>query len=191
MSERKVILKIIVIALLILTTFCPAVALASPSDRPAITVLHPSRARSFIVGKNLFKFQHFATEENAEVKTLATAEITLAPNYDGFLLQKHVVDSDETIYAIDGGIQCLSSQSNTAIALRAGDVAHIPAGIPYGCKTMGSKPSKLLLVTAFPALESLIAEVGTPANNPTQATVEPNMVQVAAVAQKYGIQFLN
>lgn len=74
MSERKVILKIILIALLGLTTFCPAVALASPSDRPAITVLHPSQARSFIVGKNLFKFQHFATEENAEVKTLATAD---------------------------------------------------------------------------------------------------------------------
>jgi uncharacterized RmlC-like cupin family protein len=193
MPKKKFILKFFMAALLFLTAFCPTTASAFPlNNQQQVTVFHPSQERVFVVGKNVFKFQHFTNGGNPSTETLASAEITLAPNYDGFLLQKHVINSKETIYAIEGDIYCFTSDRlDRSIILKTGDIVQIPVGIPYGCKGNSSKPSKLLLIEASPALENLIAEVGIPADKQTKGIVEPDMAKVAATARKYGIEFLN
>lgn len=145
-----------------------------------------------MAGKDSFKFKHFTSGSGKNAETVALAEIALAPNYDGFLLRKHVIKSDETIYAMDGDIQCsTASQPEQTVKLKVGDMLQIPAGVPYGCKALGAQPRNLLLVSSSPALENLISEIGTPSDRSTEVVAEPDMTRVSAIAQKYGIEFLN
>jgi mannose-6-phosphate isomerase-like protein (cupin superfamily) len=192
MFKKHVTLKLVFATLMFVFLFWHSAVMAIPlSDRQQVTIFHPSEEKGFVVGKDQFKFKHFTGSSGRDAETLGTAEITLAPNYDGFLLQKHVVNVDEMLYVMQGSVECVSSQSKSAIQVKAGDIVQIPAGVPYGCKGTGSKPSRLLVVSPSSALESLIAEIGTPASKSLQATSEPDMAKVAAVAQKYGIEFLN
>lgn len=192
MPKKHFILKLVLATLMLVTLFYQSSVMASPlTSSHQVTVFHSSPEKSFVAGKDSFKFRHFTSDAGQGAKTIATAEILLAPNYDGFLLQKHVVNVDETIFVTNGDVKCFTSQPNNAIAMKAGDVIQIPAGVPYGCKASGSEPSRLLLVTSSPALENLIAEIGTPSDSQTLTTTEPNMEKVAAAAQKYGIEFLN
>jgi mannose-6-phosphate isomerase-like protein (cupin superfamily) len=163
---------------------------ASFSDRRQISVFHASPEKVFVIGKDRFKVRHYTNRSKPKLELVSTTEITLAPSYNGFLLEKHTLGVDETLYALSGRVDCIG-QTKPVIQLKPGDIAQIPAGTPYGCKAAGSEPSQLLVVSSSQALESLVTEIGTPANNTLQSSSEPDMGRVASVAQKYGIEFLN
>jgi uncharacterized RmlC-like cupin family protein len=184
--------KLLLAIAMVIALCLPTPVIAALPTPQQVTVFHPSPEKSFMAGKDRFKFKHFTSGSGKNIETVALAEITLAPNYDGFLLQKHVVKTDEAIYAMDGDLQCsTASQPEQTVKLKVGDMLQIPAGIPYGCKALGSQPRSLLLVSSSSALENLITEIGTPSDRPAETVTEPDMTRVSAIAQKYGIEFLN
>lgn len=192
MSSKSFIFRFFIATVMLMTLVFQAPVLASPlSADQQVTVFHSSLETSFFAGKDLFKFRHLSSDSGRDVETIALAEITLAPNYDGFLLKKHVINVDERVYAINGGIQCFTGQSNRAIELQAGDMLRIPANVPYGCKSLGNQPGVALLISSSSALENLLTEIVTPVDGQTQTITEPDPKDVAAIAQKYGIRFLN
>jgi uncharacterized RmlC-like cupin family protein len=192
MPVKHFMTKLLLAIAMVVTVCLPTSAIAALPTPQQVTIFHPSPEKSFMAGKDLFKFQHFTSGSGKNAETVALAEITLAPNYDGFLLRKHVINANETIYAIDGDLQCsTASQPEQTVKLKAGDLLQIPAGVPYGCKALGAQPRNLLLISSSPALENLITEIGTPSDRSTKTLAEPDMTSVSAIAQKYGIEFLN
>jgi mannose-6-phosphate isomerase-like protein (cupin superfamily) len=141
--------------------------------------------KTITVGKQVFKFQHFTSSENG---SFSTVEITTPSQYKSFLLEKHVVQVPEDFYAVSGEFEFFGNQPNTDLYVHTGDVVHIPAGFPYGFRTVGTESGKLLLITSSPTFESFIEEIGINETDP--AKVMP-ISKIASVAQKYGIQFLN
>lgn len=192
MSRKYFFFRLVLATIMLIALFLQTPVMAFPlSENQQVTVFHSSSEKSFFAGKDLFKFKHLTSDSGRDVETLALVEITLAPNYDGFLLKKHVIDVDESVYATNGDVQCFTGQSSQAIELKAGDMVRIPANVPYGCKSLGNQPNVLLIVSSSSALENLITEIGTPADGQAQTAAEPDMEDVSAVAQKYGINFLN
>lgn len=188
MFKKCMTIRTIAVLLMLAVLFWNVSVMATPLTKQQITVLHPDEEKAFVIGKDLFKFRQFSDGSGQD---LQATEITLAANYGGFLLKKHSLNADETLYGIEGKVECVSNQMNKVIQLKAGDVAQIPAGVPYGCKGAGSESSRLLVVSPSHAFGNFIAEIGTPASQSPQATSEPDIAKVIAAAQKFGIEFLN
>jgi mannose-6-phosphate isomerase-like protein (cupin superfamily) len=167
-----------------------------------ITVYHATSEKNFVVSNDLFTLKPYIhTDSKTNAANLSVIEITTSPhsNPGGFLLQKHAVDVPEDFYIQTGEFEFLGSQPNQSIEVSAGDIVRIPAGVPYGFKNIGSEPGKVLLISPSNGLESLVAEIGTSISDSNVVSASPastNVVQtdmskLAAIAHKYGIEFLN
>ena len=183
---KKTIFTLSTLIFVLFTTFF----LISPADAVSVAteniqVFHPNTSNTVTMGKETFSYQTLASKDFSE--TISVTEITQPPQYEGFLLQKHVVQTPEEIYVMDGDFEFVFSQSNKKTKASSGDIVSIPSGIPYGFRHTNQGEGKVLVVSRSTALPDMLAELGTSANK----TSVPDIQTINSAAKKYGIEFLN
>lgn len=192
---KKSIALLFAIIAFVISLSLPSAVAAAPITDQSVAVFHPTQEKMFAVGKDLFTVKTFTNGMSQDTSgSFSTAEIKVAPQRGtGLLLEKHVTDFEDTVYALEGEFEFLGVQSKKTIKVRSGDMIRIPAGKPYGFRSVGSEPGKVLLITSKD-FRNFIEEIGTSVMDsssiPSDVT-EPSMETVASVARKYGIQFLN
>lgn len=93
-----------------------------------------------------------------------------------------------------GKFELFGFQPNKTIKVNSGDIIHIPGGVSYAIKNVGSDSGRILFITPSKDFENFIEEIGTPVADKLSIpsnSIEPDMDKVASVARKYGIQFFN
>lgn len=193
---RKSIIALVFAVIAFVVPFSISAAVAAAPTSQSIAVFHPGDEKTFAVGKDLFTLRNFTNAVSKDTSgDFSVAEIMIAPQYGtGFLLQKHVTDVERDIYALGGKFEIFGFQRNKTIKVSSGDFIHIPAGMPYAIKNVGSEPGRILFITTSKGFENFIEEIGTPVADKSSVPsnpVEPSMEKVASVAHKYGIDFLN
>lgn len=181
-------LSLIVAIVLVLIGIPLQAAIAAPlnaESREIVVFQNQNNNKTITIGKQDFKFQHFT---NGKGSSFSVVEIVSPSQHKSFLLEKHVVQVPEDFYVVSGEFEFFGNQPNTPLSVHTGDVVHIPAGFPYGFRTVGTQSGKVLLITSSPTFESFIEEVGT--SDTDQAKAMP-MSKIASIAQKYDIKFLN
>lgn len=193
---KKSILALLFAIIAFVTSFDVPTAVAAPfKTDQSIAVFHPNKERTFAVGKDLFTFKNYTNMVSKDTsKDFSIVEITHAPRYRGFLLEKHAIDVEENFYPLEGEFEFFGFQPNQTIKVNSGDIIHVPAGMPYGYRNVGAGAGKMLLITTSKGFDNFIDEIGTPmADKPSipSNSIQPDMNKIGAVAPKYGIEFFN
>lgn len=90
---------------------------------------------------------------------------------------------DETFYVIEGEFEFYAK--GETIKAEAGSLVIAPRDIPHTFKNVGSTPGKMLILVRPAGFENFIAEFATlPYDQP------PDVAKMAAIAAKYGLEFL-
>ena len=193
---KKSIIALLFAIIAFVTSFSNSTAVAAPlqTDQTSLAV-HPDTQKTFAVGEYSFTFKNFTNSVSKDTKEdFSVAEITIAPQSKGFLLDKHVINVAEDFYALAGEFKFFGFQPDKTIKVNSGDIVHIPAGMPYGYKNVGSEAGKMLLLITSKGFENFIEEIGTPVADKSSIpsnSIQPDMNKIASVARKYGIEFLN
>lgn len=183
---RKTIFTLLTWFVVVLTTFCWILPVNAASvTTKSIHVLHPETENTVTMGKETFNYKTLASDDSSE--TISVTEITQPSQYKGFLLRKHVLQTPEEIYIVDGDFEIAFSQSDKKIQASTGDLVSIPAGMPFGFRHTGRGEGKVLVVSRSSGLPDMLTEIGTSTNKSTI----PDIQAVNSVAKKYGIEFLN
>ena len=171
---------------LLFATFCWILPVnAASTTTKNIQVFHPKTENTVTMGEETFNYRTLASKDSSE--TISVTEITQPSKYEGFLLRKHVLQTPEEIYIVDGDFEFVFSQSNKKTQASPGEIVSIPAGMPFGFKHSGKGEGKVLVVSRSDALPNMLAEIGTSANEDTALDISA----ISSVAKKYGIEFLN
>lgn len=192
---KKSIALLFAIIAFVISLSLPSAVAAAPTTNQSVAVFHPTQEKTFAAGKDLFTIKTFTNVMSQDTSgDFSTAEIKVAPQRGtGLLLEKHVTDVEDNLYALEGEFEFFGVQPNRTVKVRSGEMIRIPAGKPYGFRSVGADPGKVLLITSK-GFGNFIEEIGTPVTDsssiPTNIT-EPNIEKAASVARKYGIQFLN
>ena len=67
-----------------------------------------------------------------------------------------------------------------------GDLIKIPTGLPFGFRHLNRGIGEIRIVSYSDTLPKMLAEIGTLKQN-----TPPDLEAIAAIAQKYGIEYLN
>jgi len=193
--KKNVITLLCTVAIAIVYFAMPFAMAAPLTSKQQIVVFHADQGKTFAVGKDLFTFKGF-TSLSQDTPKLSAVEITNAPrsNPGGFLFERHVVSFPEDFYVLDGEFEFLNPPPSKAIKVNAGDIVHIPAGVPYGYKNVGTQSGRVLLVTPSQNFEAFIAEIGNEVVDTgviLSNAAQPDMGKITSAAPKYGIKFLN
>lgn len=185
---KKIIATFVILFFTILVTICPiqtAVAAPLSIDRD-ISILHLDKNKTVTMGKEVFEYKTFSNDNNS--KAISVVEITQPPQYEGLLLRKHVIQSPEDIYVLNGDFEFVYSQSDKKTKATAGDIVSIPSGVPFGFTNIGTGEGKVLVVSESEALPKMLSKLGTSGGN---KNVAPDFKKISSIAKKYGIDFLN
>ncbi len=172
-----------------------AITVPPTSDQP-VELIQPEEGKTFQVGGDLITFKTLSEDTPGE---LSIIEITAAPQ-SGPALHKH---PPEVFYIVDGEFEFYGARPEDTIKATAGDFIHIPSGAPHAYKNVGTTPGKYLLITSmagnpgqlwFQKFEyEMSQKLGTLVTNGTPVSASPKSLcskEMAAIAQKYGIEFL-
>ncbi|MBE9190963.1 cupin domain-containing protein [Gloeocapsopsis crepidinum LEGE 06123] len=172
-----------------------AISIPSTSNQP-IQLIHPGKGETFQVGGDFITFKTLSEDTPGE---LSVIEITAAPQ-SGPPLHKH---PPEVFYIVDGEFEFYGASPEDTVKATAGDFIHIPSGAPHAYKNVGTTPGKYLLFTSiagnpgqlwFQKFEyEMSNSLGNRVTDETSASTIPkfsNNKSMAAIARKYGIEFL-
>ena len=182
---KKTIFTLSTYLIVVLATFC----LSFPVNAASITtkniqVFHPKTSDTVTMGKETFSYKILGDRDSSE--TMSVTEITQPSQYEGFLLEKHILQTPEEIYIAEGDFEFVYSQSNKKTQASPGDIVSIPAGMPFGFKHTNTGQGKVVVVSRNTALPDMLAEIGTSNKNG-----EPDIQTISSIAKRYGIEFLN
>ena len=182
----KIVFKLSTWIILLFATFCSILPVNAASiTTKNVEVFHPETENTVTMGKETFSYKTLASNDSSE--TISVTEITQPSQYEGFLLQKHVLQTPEVIYIVDGEFEFVFSQSERKTQASPGDIVSIPSGMPFGFKHTNRGEGKVLVVSRSNALPDMLAEIGTSANKNNA----PDIQAISSIAKKYGIEFLN
>lgn len=150
-----------------------------------IQVFHPENSNTVTMGQETFSYKTLTSKDGNEA--ISVTEITQPPQYNGFLLRKHVIQAPEEMYVIDGEFEVIFSETNEKTKVSTGDVVSIPAGLPFGFRHLSQGEGKVKIVSHSDALSNMLAEIGTLSKKNTT----PDLETIGLIAQKYGIEYLN
>lgn len=186
LTMKKTIFTLSTWFIVIFATFCFILPVNAASiTTKNVEVFHPETENTVTMGKETFSYKTLASKDSSE--TISVTEITQPSQYEGFLLQKHVLQTPEAIYIVDGEFEFVFSQSNKKTQANPGDIVSIPSGMPFGFRHTDRGEGKVLIVSRSTALPDMLAEIGTSANKSTT----PDIQAISSIAKKYGIEFLN
>lgn len=152
----------------------------------SIQVFHP-RIRNIVnIEQETFSYKTLVSKDSKEV--ISVTEITQPPQYKGFLLRKHVVQTPEEMYITDGEFEIIFSETDKKIKVGTGDVVSIPAGLPFGFRHLSRGEGKVKIVSHSDALPNMLAEIGAFSERNAAA---PDLKTIGLIAEKYGIEYLN
>ncbi len=185
---KKIIVIFVILFLTILVTFCPIpTAFAAPlSIDQNISILHSDKNETVTMGKEVFDYKTFVNDDTS--KAISVVEVTQPPQYEGFLLRKHVLQTPEDIYVLKGDFEFVYSQSDRKTKATQGDIVSIPSGVPFGFRHIGTGEGKVLVVSQSEALPKMLGDLGSSGGN---IDVAPDFNKFSSIAKKYGIDFLN
>jgi quercetin dioxygenase-like cupin family protein len=168
----------------------------SPTSDQTVELIQPEEGKTFQVGGDLITFKTLSEDTPGE---LSIIEITAAPQ-SGPALHKH---PPEVFYIVDGEFEFYGARPEDTVKATAGDFIHIPSGAPHAYKNVGTTPGKYLLITStagnpdqlwFQKFEyEMSQKLGTLVTNGVPVSASPKSLdsqEMAAIAQKYGIKFL-
>ena len=183
---NNIILKLSAWSIVLLATFCLALpANAASIATEKVEVFHPEIENTVKMGKETFSYRTLVSKDSN--KTISVTEITQPSQYEGFLLRKHILQTPEEIYIIDGNFEFVFSQSEKKTQASPGDIVSIPSGMPFGFRHTDRGEGKVMVISRSSALPEMLAEIDTSANENTP----PDINSIKSVAKKYGIEFLN
>ena len=79
------------------------------------------------------------------------------------------------------------------IRATAGDVIHMPGGVPHTYKNVGEKPGRFMLTLSPASMQEFFFALGLPITDPAhlpELSGPPDMEWLGALFQKYDIKFL-
>ena len=171
--------------IIILATFCLTLPVNAASvTTKNIQVFHPETNDTVKMGKETFGYKILSDRDSSE--TMSVTEITQPSEYEGFLLEKHILQTPEEIYIAEGDFEFVYSQSNKKTQASPGDIVLIPAGMPFGFKHTNTGQGKVVVVSRNTALPDMLAEIAT-----SNKDGEPDIQTISSIAKRYGIEFLN
>jgi quercetin dioxygenase-like cupin family protein len=197
--HKKKLMKRTLIALIVSIIFMlvmppSTLAAVTAHDKPELVQLN--EGETFQVGGDFITFKTLNEDTPGE---LSVIEITAAPQ-SGPALHKH---PPEVFYIVDGEFEFYGAQPEDTLKAKAGDFIHIPSGAPHAYKNIGTTPGKYLLITSmagnpeqlwFQKFEyELSQKLGTPVTKGKSTQAAPESLSnddMAAIARKYGIEFL-
>lgn len=182
---KKTIFSLSILFFVLLAIFIPTLpanAASIAGDR--LHVLHPKTDNTVTMGEQTFSYKTFAGEDASEI---SITEITQPAKYKGFLLRKHVLQTPEEVYILDGNFEFAFSQSNKKVKAKKRDIVSIPAGVPFGFRHTDRGEGKVLIVSRSIALPNMLSEIDTYRDKNS----EPDIQIISSIARKYGIEFLD
>ena len=150
----------------------------------SLQVFHPEINNTITMGKETFSYKILT---NNDASDMSVTEITQPSQYNGFLFEKHILQTPEEVYIAEGDFEFVFSQSNKKTQTSKGDIVVIPTGMPFGFRHTGKGKGKVVVVSRSTALPDMLAEIGDWDSKNSQ----PDIEAISAIAQKYGIEFLN
>ncbi|MGL5939171.1 MAG: cupin domain-containing protein [Waterburya sp.] len=181
---KKTIFRLSTWFIVLLATFCLILPANAALTTENIQVFHPKINKTVTMGKETFNYKTLTSKDSSE--TVSITEITQPPEYEGFLFQKHILQTPEEIYIIDGDFEFAFSQSNKKTKVSKGDIVSIPSGMPFGFKHTNKGEGKVMVFSRSKALPDMLSEIGMANQNS-----EPDIQTISSIAKKYGIEFLN
>ena len=182
---KKTIFTLLTWFVAILVTFCLGLPVNAASiTTQSLQVFHPETNNTVTMGKETFSYKILTSND---ALNMSVTEITQPSQYNGFLFEKHILQTPEEVYIAEGDFEFVFSQSNKKTQVSQGDIVVIPAGMPFGFKHTGKGEGKVVVVSRSTALPDLLAEIGNSGNKNSQ----PDIEAISSIAKKYGIEFLN
>ncbi|MGI8858124.1 MAG: cupin domain-containing protein [Thermomicrobiales bacterium] len=140
---------------------------------------------SYLIIDNLVTVKVTGTQTDG---AYAITETIVAPG--GGVPGLHTHAAQETFYILEGEF-AFPGVSGTVHA-SAGDVVHIPGGVPHTNLNVGGTTARYLAVFAPAGMDAFFAEVGEPVSY--SATVPepqgpPDMARFMAICDKHGVAF--
>ena len=184
---NKKLLTFTLLFFICITALLPFSTAKAESITPkSIQVFHPRIRNIVSMGQETFSYKTLVTKDSNEI--ISVTEITQPPQYNGFLLRKHVIQTPEQMYIIDGEFEIVFSETNEKTKVGTGDVVSIPAGLPFGFKHLSQGEGKVKIVSHSDALPNMLAEIGAFSE---RNAVTPDLETIGLIAEKYGIEYLN
>lgn len=102
----------------------------------------------------------------------------------GVKIPLHVHKNEDELFRVIEGEMKMTIDNNTFI-LKSGDTAFCPRGLPHSWEAIGNKRLKTILFVIPSGLEPMFKELSNLKEFP------PDFSQVASIAKRYDIEFIN
>lgn len=168
---------------LIVTFSSMSPAMAESIAPQQIEVYHSETFGNTAMGKEVYRYRTLVGKDN---QADSIVEVTQPPQYDGFLLRKHVIQNPEEMYVLNGEFEVVFSEKNEKIEVSTGDLVKIPASLPFGFRHLNKGIGEIKIVSYGDRLPKMLAEIGT-----LKQDTSGDFGAIAAIASKYGIEYLN
>jgi mannose-6-phosphate isomerase-like protein (cupin superfamily) len=145
----------------------------------------PTDGTTYQLGRMTLTFKTTAPD-NGGAYTLCE---TIEPPGSGAGLHRHV-SYDETHVICEGHFDCQLGEST--LKLGAGEIMFVPKGTPHSVKSVGPENGRELIISSPGGIfDAFIDEVATSIANNRDSSKPVSGAGFAAIALKYGIEFLS
>lgn len=163
--------------------------MAPPHDHPEHDAVTPDPSLTLDLFGSLITFQVRSAETDGAYAVLET----VVPVGRTKVLM-HVHAAAETFQILDGEFEFHAVRDGKAVAFRAtaGDMVHMPPGVPHGYRNVAKSASSFQTVIAPGSMEGYFLELGMPtaADRPTRPG-HPDLKLLAEVGERYGVSLLD